>query len=197
MTDVLDRAGDKRMLRVRFLQQRREMGAAACEDADARIAARVLQLPQWQEATLVLSYLGVGDEVATAGLIEAALARGNRVALPRVIAGTRELEWRLIPGGRVDEGLLERSGFGVLEPRIDGCPLLDAADIDSASIALVPGLAFTRDGFRLGYGGGFYDRFLATFPGVSVGLVRSAFLLEPGALPLDAHDRRVDIVVSD
>ena len=90
---------------------------------------------------------------------------------------------------------LETSSLGIEEPPLEGCKEADAVG-KASDLALVPGLAFDRLGYRMGYGGGYYDEFLSRFEGVSMGLARSFERVERLAF-LEAHDLAVDVVVDD
>ena len=157
---------------------------------DAAITGNVAALPEFVEADGVFTYLSFGAEVDTRELIERAWAQGKTVALPRVVPGTRQMRWYAVESFAG----LECSPFGVEEPVADPAREVAPADF-RAPIALVPGLAFDREGYRLGYGGGFYDTFLPAFPGISIGLCRTAQCLD--RLPHDAHDVPVSLVVTD
>jgi 5-formyltetrahydrofolate cyclo-ligase len=163
---------------------------------DAAIAERVRALPEYSETELVLSYLDIDSEVATRGIIAQAWKDGKRVALPRCLEQTCELAWYELHEGELES--LEMGPLGVLEPAPRAERKLAVAGMREA-IALVPGLGFDKAGQRLGYGGGYYDRFLAGFAGVAVGLCREAqlmdSLLELGAV--EPHDVPVHIVVTE
>ena len=186
----------KRKLEMRRrLMAERDAGDAAMRDrADAAIARRVAQLPAFVEAELLLTYLDVGSEVRTRDLIELAWSAGKVVALPRCVAGTREVTWH-----RVDSyDQLERGSYGLLEPVPELAPRVDPAHYAHA-LALVPGLTFDACGFRLGYGGGYYDVFLSTFAGATVGLCRACAMTDDlSSLGLvSPHDLPVDVVITD
>lgn len=187
-------ASEKKALRARLKDERRELDPAVLATADAAIAARVRELPEWEAAPVVLAYLSMADEVDTRGLVRAAWAAGKRVAAPRV-AGERAMEWRWI----WPNSALETSAYGIEEPLASPGTLVDATELPATSLALVPGLAFDAGGHRLGYGGGFYDAFLDGFTGASVGLCREASLVESltklGCL--EPHDLAVSFVVTD
>jgi len=182
----------KRELRHHFIDVRRELGAEARAAADAAIASRVTSLAKYADASAVLTYLSIWDEVETRGIIRDAWSRGKVVALPRCVPHTRLMRWYRV------ESLdgLERSKFGVLEPMADPAAELDP-NAASRALAIVPGLTFDARGYRLGYGGGFYDTFLAGFGGASVGICREAQLSAAGELALDAHDLPVQVVVTE
>ena len=179
----------KAEIRERFLQQRDGIAEDRRMRMDADIAAQVLASPEYRRATLLLPYLSFGAEVDTRAIIQAAWGAGKAVALPRCLPG-RLMAWHKVESL---DGLV-RSKFGVDEPADDPATLVDAGREDA--LALVPGLAFDARGFRIGYGGGFYDVFLAGFPGASIGLCRECQL--SGALDhLDAHDLPVQAVATE
>lgn len=181
---------DKDQLRQRFKALRAALPEGERRAIDAAIAENVAALSAFAEADGVFTYLSFGVEVNTRELIERAWGSGKAVALPRVVPGTRAMRWYAVDS--LDG--LERSSFGVEEPVADPACEVTPADF-RAPIALVPGLAFDREGYRLGYGGGFYDAFLPTFPGASIGLCRTAQCLD--RLPHDTYDVPVDRVVAE
>ena len=183
---------------IRKTERRRELkkARAALPDEtrnqmDAAIAQRVMALPEYESADLVLPYLSFGAEIDTRAIIRDAWSRGKTVALPRCVEGTRLMRWY-----RVDsfDGLVT-SRFGVDEPAEDPQLLVDPNDAAHA-LALVPGLEFDRLGYRLGYGGGFYDTFLSEFSGASVGLCRAPFLRDE-PIERGEYDLAAGIVVTD
>ena len=182
---------DKDALRARFRAVREGLGACERARVDAAICEHVVALDAFAQAETVLSYLSFGAEVDTRGIIGRAWQLGKRVCLPRCVSGTREMSWHVVESL---DGLL-RSPFGVEEPEDDDATRIDVAAAGPA-IALVPGLTFDARGFRLGYGGGYYDAFLARFRGCSVGLCRTAQLSERLAA-LDGHDLPVQLVVTE
>lgn len=189
-------AGEAKLALRRELRARREaLPAGERARVDGAIARRVAGLPEFSRAEVVLTYLSFGAEVDTREVIRLAWEAGKAVALPRCVPGTREMRWFAVR----DLGHLVRSRFGVEEPVPDAATEVLPADAAEGRpmLALVPGLSFDAAGYRIGYGGGYYDRFLASFSGVSVGLCREAFLARPGTLPLDAHDLPVDLVVTE
>ncbi|MFV0497974.1 MAG: 5-formyltetrahydrofolate cyclo-ligase [Candidatus Fimivivens sp.] len=151
----------KNALRNRYKERRRVMTQNRKAVADHRIAVRIRSLPSFRRAKTVLVYVSMPIEVDTREIIAKALSDGKRVAVPRCVPGTREMEFYLIDS--LEE--LSPSTFGVLEPLPDPARLL--RDF-SHSICVVPALACDRGGYRLGYGGGYYDRFLRDYPGEKV-----------------------------
>lgn len=154
--------------------------------SDDALFARFLALPETAAARSILLYFGMNSEPETARLIPVLLSRGKRVLLVRCLPG-RGLEAREIGAKTV----LSRHPYGMLEPG-DDCPVVPREEID---LILTPGLCFDRAGYRLGRGGGYYDRYLECYRGVSVGLCRESFLR--GALPREVHDKPVNLVVTE
>jgi len=184
----------KRALRAHYKQVRRELGEDGRTTADASIEAHVLALPEFTEAEVLLAYLDFGPEVRTRGIIRAAWEAGKAVALPWCVPGSHEMRWYLV----TSFDALVRSKLGVEEPVPDPAHE-QRLGTGQRMLALVPGLTFDAAGYRLGYGGGFYDTFLASFDGVSMGLCRRAQLSEDLRSEgiIDAHDLPVQMVVTD
>ena len=159
---------------------------AVCRGDDALFAA-FSALPQVEAASTLFAFWGIpGREPDTGRLIRALTARGKRVGLPRMLPG-RQMEVRLYEPDRP----LVPASFGILEPLADA-PLLARPDID---LALVPAVCYDRSGFRLGFGGGYYDRWLSGFSGFTVGLCRDCVLQD--RVPTEDHDCRVDLLLTE
>lgn len=153
----------KKNIRTRCKQKRLALTQEEKARRDAEILRRLTG--QWavKSADTLLTYVSTPIEVDTLGLIEWALKSGKRVAVPYCVDGTREMRFYLI----CSAADLRRRTFGVLEPIPERCEeLTDFA----CSVCIVPGLAFDRSGFRLGYGKGYYDRFLSRYDGPMIGL---------------------------
>lgn len=145
------------------------------------MAQALFSLPQWQSAGAVLAFVAMPDEPDTAEMLRRALDDGKRLLLPRVRSKT-EMDWVEIPA----LCLLRPGAFSIQEPPAD-LPAADPAGY-AAALALVPCLAASRDGVRLGRGGGYYDRFLAHYKGRRLLVCPTAALL--GDLPCEGWDVR-------
>lgn len=156
-------------------------------DAEARLHFR--SMAAYRDSVLVLAYVTYRDEMDTTELIERAWSDGKRVAVPVLEKGRLGFyEVSSLEGMHV-------GARGVLEPDPSECAAVDPADFER-SVCLVPGLVFDAQGYRIGYGAGYYDDFLADYPGLKVGLVRT-LRISSNPLPHDGHDVPVDVLVSD
>ena len=184
----------KKELRRRFRAVRKDLGEEGRAAADAGIEANLLALPEYARAEVLLPYLDFGPEVRTRGIIENAWAAGKVVALPWCVPGTHEMRWYRV----MSFDALVRSKLGVEEP-VPADENEQLLGTGQRMLALVPGLTFDLAGYRLGYGGGFYDTFLAKFEGTSVGLCRRAQLSDDLRSEgiIDAHDLPVQLVITD
>ena len=152
------------------------------------IHARLLTVPEFAVAGTILSYVSSKDnEVDTKALIERLLARGKKVLVPATQAD-HEMIWCELYS--LDE--LAPSTFGILEPRQE---CRRPAPPPDHAVVVVPGIAFARNGHRLGYGGGYFDRFLAGFKGFKIGLAYDCQVLE--RLPADELDVPLNMVVTE
>lgn len=145
------------------LAARRALSPDMAAAKSAVIAERVRSLKAFREAPCVLSYVASKDnEVDTRALIDGALREGRPVLVP-VTKPRGVMIWSALR----DWDDLAESRFGLFEPRAES---LRPMTPPPGSVCLVPGIAFNEDGYRIGYGGGYFDRFLAGFDGISIGL---------------------------
>lgn len=178
----------KQNLRAQYRQYRERLDPERKLGLDSSIQSRLLALSEYAKADIIFTYVSKPIEVDTTSLIRAALANRKRVAVPRCLMKTYQMEFYEI--GSLDG--LECGSFGVLEP----VPSMDRLVTDfSGGLCIVPGLSFDAQGYRLGYGKGFYDRFLANFGGVAVGLCYSKCV--QWNLPHGYYDRSVDILITE
>ena len=187
MTGSSTSAEAKQALRRTLLARLSALSPEARRASDGALFSAFLALPQAKEADALFLFWGVpGREPETERLVRALTARGKRVGLPRMLPG-RGMEVRLFQ----PEVPLVRAPFGLWEPPEDA-PLLDKSSIQ---LALVPAVCYDRAGYRLGFGGGYYDRWLADFSGFTAGLCRGRVLQD--RVPREPHDRRVDLVLTE
>lgn len=145
---------DKKALRQKIREQKRAMTQQQIDEASQRLTALFLATPQYQEAKTIYGYLPYNQEVRTYALLEQALADGKRVAVPKVYGD--EMEFIYLS----DLAAVEKGYSGIPEPIAD-----EPIAHDPTALVLMPGLAFDRQGHRIGYGGGYYDKYLSREPG--------------------------------
>jgi 5-formyltetrahydrofolate cyclo-ligase len=175
----------KKVLRRELIAARREIPELQRAECDEKIARTLLSLPEYTASDTLLIYASYGEEIDTAAITKAALADGKRLAFPRCGAnGIMKFYYSepdaLVPGYK-----------NIPEPP-EGAPLFTKGE---HALCIVPALAIDREGFRIGYGGGFYDRFLAGFSGISVGLVRNEFFFDQ--IPREEFDLALNITISE
>ena len=180
---------EKQRLREERLAAREVLSEQERSVLDDRITQKLLATSEYAEATTVLTYVSVSSEVSTRMFIESALRDGKTVAVPRCLPG-RRLEFVAITS--LDQ--LIAAPFGLLEPPKE-LPALTEEQMD-ASICIVPALLVDAKGYRLGYGAGFYDRFLSTYPGKKICLAYQQSLSRT-TLPHTAFDIGVDLVITE
>ena len=180
----------KERLRKRVLAARMGLDRSQVEVGGQAILERVLGLEAYRRAKLVHTYVSSKEnEVDTRTLIRTCLAQGKRVAVPVVTPSAKELAHALING--LDQ--LVVGPYGLAQPDPAAARWLPAgARID---LVVVPGLAFDRRGQRIGWGGGYYDRFLAQVQTVKIGLCYDELVLD--CIPGEPHDVPVDMVVAE
>ena len=151
----------KAELRKQVLQEMKAISQEQKQAMDQALTDQFLKHPFYQEAKVIATYLSFPHEFQTQELIEQALKDGKKVLIPKTY-----------PKGRMDFVVydpqqLVKTSFGLLEPQGD-LEVVDASQID---LIHVPGLAFTTEGYRIGYGGGYYDRYLEQFSGHTLSTV--------------------------
>lgn len=157
--------------------------------AGESLARRVRGLPEMEEATAIFTCLSFGAEIDTWELVESLLEEGRRIYVPRAESGNDRIHVHPYPCR------LETLSFGLRQPRSDAPELAPEAVDEILDVVLVLGLGFDRRGFRLGYGRGYFDRFLAGRPFPAIGLAHRCQLVE--RLPAEPHDVPMTVVVTD
>lgn len=172
----------KKALRKELIRRRRELTAEEKRARDERVFSKLL--PFLEQCSGVFTYVSTDIEVDTRQVIDWCFKHGKPVFTP--VSGDSELTFYQVSGW---DGL-KAGRFGIEEPVDRNIP----AAGDENSLCIVPALCCDRNGFRLGYGRGYYDRFLAGFPGKTAIICYSDFVTE---VPREPHDRRADLVITD
>lgn len=174
---------DKQALRSSIREKKRAMTPEEIQAASERLGELFAATELYRKATTIYGYLPYNQEVRTTPMLEQALRDGKRVAVPKVYG--EEMKFIFIE----DLSLVEKGYAGIPEPIADS-PVAD----DPTALVLMPGLAFDKQGHRIGYGGGFYDKFLANEPDhPTVALCYEFQVLD--FLETEAYDVPVDQVI--
>ena len=188
MRRVMDLRQYKISLRERYRAQRSALTPQQKTRLDQDVAARFFRLNQFQSCQTLLCYVSTSIEVDTTAIIGRALQNGKRVAVPRCVPGTREMEFYYIES--LDD--LSPGAFGVMEPQ--AAPERQVKET-AGSLCVVPGFCFDLAGYRLGYGKGYYDRYLNRYDGTRVGICYSANVRN--RLRHGRYDCAVDLLVTE
>ncbi len=179
---------NKEELRRQLLEKRRAMLPGDADSLSAAILGRLKTLEVFQDAPQILTYVSSKDnEVDTCALIRELLAAGRVVLVPKAFS-SGIMEWRRLE----DLETLMPGRFDIFEPP-EHCPAVTT--ISPAALCLAPGIAFSTDGYRIGYGGGYFDRFLAGFSGSAVGLAYEFQITDD--FQSQPHDRQVQWIITE
>jgi 5-formyltetrahydrofolate cyclo-ligase len=180
----------KRALRQEILARRDALPETDREILSRRIIQKILAMESLRRADCIAAYMSMGTELDTRELVHDALASGKRLVLPKVNRAARRLDLYYVSSLERD---LAPGVWGIREPA-ESCEL---APLEEVEWVLVPGVAFTQHGERLGYGAGFYDRLIVSFP-KRPALIAAAFSIQlVRSLPMSATDQKVDVVVTE
>ncbi|MGM9937179.1 MAG: 5-formyltetrahydrofolate cyclo-ligase [Candidatus Ornithomonoglobus sp.] len=182
MTD----AAAKDEIRNEIKAKRRMLTRDEINEASGRITERILSLDCYKNADTVMSYISAFKEPGTDVIILRLFADNKRVVVP--ISNTDT--FTITPSYLTSPDKLIKGAYGIKEPA--ECIKADISDID---LALIPGIAFDTKGARIGFGKGYYDRFLAAFKGIKVGICYDFQLLD--YVPSSPHDIKMDIIITE
>ena len=171
-------------LRKKILQEMKALSQEQKQAMDRALTERFLRHPFYQEAKVIATYLSFPHEFQTQELIEQALKDDKKVLIPKTY-----------PKGRMEFVVyhpqqLAKTSFGLLEPQGD----LEVVEPSQIDLIHVPGLAFTTEGYRIGYGGGYYDRYLEHFAGHTMSTIYPCQVQEFNS---ENHDIPVQEVLID
>lgn len=176
-------------IRQNIIKKRNEIGLKDKLIRDDMIKDKLLNSDFYKQSNNIFIYVSCGSEVDTKSIIKIAMKEGKRIFVPRIIKETKEMKAIEI------ESLyeLERNTYGILEPK-NSSNVIDKNEID---IIIVPGIAFDYVGNRIGYGGGYYDRYLneIALKRNKIALVYDFQLID--RLESEQHDVSVDYIITD
>lgn len=152
------------------------------------IAANLFNSNAWKEAGMIGITISRGKEVHTRGILEKGWQDGKRMVVPKCDPVSRKMTFRILTS--FDQ--LESIYYGLQEPIETATDAVLANDID---LLIVPGLAYSKEGYRIGFGGGYYDRFLCTYKGKTASLAFEVQLVDQ--LPIETHDIPVNMIITN
>ncbi len=174
---------EKSSLRKTLLEKRDSTSFDLIKIASRQIQTNLEKIDEYKNAQSIAFYYPIGSEVLTQDLMLKILSLGKEVLLPKVIG--EDLEFRKIK----DMNSLEKGNFDIMEPK-DNCEKAEKIDV-----AIVPTVGISPDGSRLGYGHGYYDRFLSKVDVVSIALTYEKQIVK--SVPSDQNDVKIDWIVTE
>lgn len=180
---------EKDDIRKKYIEIRNSIDSEKKARRDAKICRSAISLASYRFAECVLMYAPTGSEADIMPIAEDALQKGKRVAFPRCNTENHTMKYHFISS--LDE--LVPDSYGIREPSED-LPVYDP-ESDVPAICFVPGLVYDRQGCRLGYGKGFYDRYLSAFKGNIVGVIYSDFIIP--RVPRGRFDVMINILLTE
>jgi len=171
---------NKQILRNKYKEIRKNIKNK--EEQDDIIFNKIINLEEYKQSYLILAYVSLKDEVDTIELIKYSLKIGKRVAVPKCEGD--DIEFYYI--NSLED--LEEASFGILEPKIN-----EVVKDFYNSICIIPGIAFDKQNNRIGYGKGFYDRFLENYHGIKIGLTYKECICDK--IDVSENDVKMDKVI--
>lgn len=178
----------KERFREEMLTSFAQIGEEEHQEISNALQKRLFQSGLWENADTIAVYLSVRNEWDTRKIVEKAWADGKRVAIPKTIPDTKELIFYAI----TDWSQTVKGPFSLEEPNTEETSVVEKDEIE---LMLVPGLVFTKEGYRIGFGGGYYDRFLADFIYPTVSLVHTNQLID--SFYIESFDIPVNYMITE
>ncbi len=176
----------KKELRQIYIQKRKSIDNK--QILDEAIVKNLLQSDLFNNAKSVFCFVSLKNEISTDSIINTALEQGKTVAVPYCVDNNGFMEFYRI--NSMSE--LKICSFGIREPDITKCCKFDNYD---NAVCIVPAVCFDKKGNRIGYGKGYYDRFLRKFTSYSIGLCYNDYILDN--IPADSYDMQVDYIITE
>jgi len=178
----------KKAVRNRILHEMDRIDEYVFTEKCKQIRNRLFATSLWHGAGTIGVTLSIGREIETMAIITKAWTEAKRVAVPKCNPNNRTLSfYELQTFSQLESGF-----FGLMEPNTSKT---EAITQDSLDLLIVPGIVFNHQGYRIGYGGGYYDRLLSDYEGVTVSLLLESQMI--GDIPIEPHDQRVDWMITE
>ena len=178
----------KSLLRKEVLHKRNSMSHFEISMKSKLIQQKLIESPVFNQSKSIGLYLAIGSEVQTREIINYALDLGKTVLLPRIMSN--DLRFYVVDQKDFEESSFDVNRFGIKEPKID-------KPADFIDLLIIPGIVFDTYGFRIGYGYGYYDKYLTINKySKSIGLAYDfQFIKKP--IPILPHDRKIDVLITE
>ena len=176
----------KKQVRKTVLAERKNISEADYKAKSEAICRRLQRLVRVKEAEIIHVYYPINQEVDIRPFIEYLWDEGKKVIMPRADFATKEMQNYFV----ISFGQLEETKYGLHEPRV-----ISPLHFGSPDIVIVPGVAFSQNRYRLGYGGGFYDRFLRSVDSHKIGVGFEMQIVS--RLPVEPHDQQLDQLITE
>lgn len=181
----------KTAIREDYISQRRAIEAEKKAALDEKICSVVLASATYRYADTILMYYAKDDEVNINRVAWEAIAAGKKVAFPRTNPEDRSMIFYFVKG----EDDFETGSMGLFEPKADLPSFAVTGELQQNVICIIPAVVYDKKGFRIGYGGGYYDRYLSSFKGTKVGVEYYDFIVPD--VPHGRFDLAVDVLISE
>ncbi len=179
------------MIRREILAKRAALGKDGNSFLSKKIIESLMDLEYYKSANTIMCYISFGSEINTHDFIKTSIMSGKRIAVPVTFHEPRVMKPSLL----LDFDELELGYYNILTPKKEFIRYIDPKEID---LVIVPGAVFDRRGYRIGYGGGYYDRFLANDIDKSTKRISLAFDLQiVDEVPKEDHDIPVDMIITE
>jgi 5-formyltetrahydrofolate cyclo-ligase len=179
---------EKKQIRKRMQAKLQQLTDEEKQTYDKQIAEKLYELPQWKNADTIAITISKGKEIDTIPIIKQAWSEGKTVSVPKCDPTTKSMAFRQI----TSFSQLESVYFGLLEPIETVTSEVNKSDMD---IIIVPGICFSKNGYRIGYGGGYYDRYLQHVSALTVSLAYCFQVVD--SLPIEEHDVPVQMIITN
>ena len=181
----------KTEIREQYLAQRREMAEEKKQALEDKLCQVILGSATYRYADTILMYYAKEEEVNINRVAWEAIAAGKKVAFPKTNPEDRSMVFHFVKG----EDDFEDGEFSIREPKADLPAFEVTGELQNNVICIIPAVVYDKKGFRIGYGGGYYDRYLSSFKGTKVGVVYSDFIISE--VPHGRFDLAVDVLITE
>jgi len=181
---------DKKALREAMIKKRKEITQDEKAKKSNAIKEKLFETEHYKNADFIFTFISTDEEIDTHNIIRESLKKGKRIGVPITLPKERKL---VVSEIKDFDNELEMGFYGILSPKKEYIREISPNEVD---VVLVPGLIFREDGFRIGYGGGYYDRFLRDAKSaVKIGLCYEIQIDED--IPIEMHDIPVDYIITE